>query len=163
MKKLTIAIIATFGLTSCISLNKEKIWDINPVKIQMEVVDAQGRNLFDETTPGNWNGSEISATFEGESYTFPTADTKAYLAILYGLYVEPHGGSTGSTYPVLTFGELDGTQERNSDLVISWPDGSEDIISVHREFRWKHNGDPDGETAWKLNGKETESPIRIVK
>ena len=162
MKKLCLFL--SLVLSSCTFLNTEdKIWDIAPVMIRMEVVDAQGRNLFEETTPGNWISSEISARFEDESYTFPTVQTRAYMAVLYGLYLEPNGSGTGHQYPVLTFGELDGTEERNSDLVITWPDASEDIISVRRKFRWKRNGDPDGETILKINGKVTENPIRIVK
>lgn len=162
MRKLFSAAIVGCILSSC-TLFDTKVWDIAPVTVRMEVIDAQGRNLFDETTPGNWLGSEISATFEGESYIFPTTDTRAYLAVLYGLHLEPYENADRSPVSVLAFGELDGTQERDSDLVITWPDGSEDIITVHRRFRWKWNGDPDGKTTWKLNGKETEYPVRIVK
>ena len=162
MRKLFPATIVACVLSSCTLLDRE-VWDIAPVTVRMEVTDAQGRNLFDETTPGNWLGSEISADFEGESYIFPTTDTRTYKAVLRGLFLEPYENADRPSIPVLAFGELDGTKERDSDLVVRWPDGSEDIITVHRKFRWKWNGDPDGATTWKLNGKETGSPVRIVK
>ena len=155
-KKCLLIAAAVLSLSSCIVM----IWDIAPVVVYKEVVNGEGQNLFDEATPGNWLGETITAVFEDEEYIYPSSGpTRAYAPQMYGLTVSEYGENIA----VLYFGELDGEESRESDLVISWPDGSEDTITVKRIFRWKITGKPDGRTTLKLNGRKTGNPVRIVK
>ena len=107
--------------------------------------------------------STVTATFEGETYRFPSPETRTYAAILRGLYIESYsfGPREGAVY--FAFGELSGETDRSSDLVISWPDGTTDTITVDNRFRWRVNGYPDKKTSFKLNGESVTGPIRLVK
>ena len=165
MKRLFLLCITLLCFSSCekfidtaLSIFDPPIWDISPVVVVFEVRNSNGENLFDESTDSSWLNTSFSATFEGETYTYPYVETKEYYAYLRGLYLQPY-----SQTPRLEFGELDGTVERNSDLVITWPDGTQDVINIKRSFRWKLNGDPDGKTTLKLNGETTSNPIQLVK
>lgn len=154
-KKCLLIAAAVLSLSSCIGMK----WDIAPVEVYMEVVNGEGQNLFDEATPGNWLGETITAVFEDEEYIYPSSGpTRTYAPQMYGLTVSEY-----KNMAVLCFGELDGEESRESDLVISWPDGSEDTITVKRTFRWKITGKPDGKTTLKLNGRKTGNPVRITK
>lgn len=134
------------------------IWDISPVVVLFEINNNNGENMFSESTEGNWLNASFSCSFEDETYTYPSIETKEYLAAFQGLYLNLY-----SEIPLLEFGELDGTEDRDSDLVITWPDGTRDVINIKRTFRWKLNGDPDGKTTLKLNGENTSNPIQLVK
>ena len=165
MKRILLGFIALLGLCSCekivdtaLSIADPKIWDIGPVVVLFEVNNSNGDNLFAESTEGNWLNASFSCTFEDETYTYPSPETKEYIAVLRGLYL-----NTSSETPFLEFGELDGTENRNSDLVITWPDGTQDVITIKHTFRWKLNGNPDGHTTLKLNGEKTSHPIQLVK
>ena len=68
-----------------------------------------------------------------------------------GFYIFP-SSYTGSDVVYLRFGELDGTKKWDSDLCISWPDGSKDKIRVQHAMRWNQEGYPEYYTAFKVNG-----------
>lgn len=76
-------------------------------------------------------------------------ETKTYLARIYGLFAVPTTDKQGY---YLQFGEIDGAADMDTDIVLNWPDGSEDTIhyhcSDHREGRH-----PKCSRSWKLNGK----------
>lgn len=160
MKKVLYLLGAALLLSGC---GFGMTWDIAPVIVEMEVVDAEGHNRFDEKTAGNWLQSTVTATFEGETYRFPSPETRTYAAILRGLYIESFsfGPREGAVY--FAFGELSGETDRSSDLVISWPDGTTDTITIDNRFRWRVNGYPDKKTSFKLNGESVTGPIRLVK
>ncbi len=140
------------------SPEKGMIWDIGPVYFQMEVTDVQGNNLFSETTPGNWLSEQISATFDGKEFLWPSARTKAYLAVLKGFYLLPRWYKP-SDEMLFCFGELDGTKKWDKDLCITWPDGSTDVIRVQHAFRWNLAGQPEQYTGFKLNGVPIDGGI----
>ena len=160
MKKALMALGAAVLLSGC---GFGMIWDIAPVDVYMEVVDKDGNNRFEEATPGNWLQSEITATFEGESYTYPQPGTRAYMAIMGGLVVRNYRNADGRNTTCLIFGELSGETDRHSDLVITWPDGTSDKITVDNSFRWGVTGRPHKKTTFSLNGEPVSIPIRIVK
>lgn len=138
------------------------IWDIMPVDYVMVVTDADGNNLFDESTPGNWLKTPFSATFDGKEFQWPNERTKEYLAILSGFYIYP-SWYTLSDEVILRFGELDGTDTWDTDLCITWPDGSQDTIRLQHAFRWDKDGNPDTYTGFKLNGEAVEGIVRLTK
>ena len=140
------------------------IYDITPVVVYMEVVDAEGNNRFEEQTIGSWLTSPVTATFEGETYTFPKVETRAYLAIMGGLNVQSYNYGGGRRVTCLSFGELSGETDRRSDLVVTWPDGTTDTITIDNSFRWGVTGKPHKKTVLSLNGTPVPSgPIHIVK
>ena len=167
MKRLIIGLISLVALLSaagCDVIGYGKMWDIAPVEVKMEVVDAEGNNLFDEGFQNNWLSKEITASFEGETYSFPPAPgTRAYMAIMSGLTVQIYGAWENNPRPVLVFGELSGETERDSDLSILWPDGSEDVIGIKHTFHWDILGNPQGKTTLTLNGETVSNPVRLVK
>ena len=139
------------------------IWDINPVVLSFVVSDVQGKNLFDESTPDNWLSGPITATFCSNTYEWPRVNTKAYLAVIKGFYIYPQS-YTGSNEVTLNFGELDGTEKWDSDLIVTWPDNSKDIIRVQHAIRWDENGLPDAYTGFKVNGHALDGGIiRLTK
>ena len=140
-----------------------KIWDFMPTEFHFVVTDAQGNNLFDESTPDNWLSKPFSATFEGQKFLWPSTATKHYLAILKGFYIYPKS-YTQSAEVLLRFGELDSTKKWDTDLIVTWPDGSRDVIRVQHAFRWDISGDPEIYTGFKVNGVPIEGTlIRLTK
>ncbi len=139
------------------------IWDIYPVEFLFVVTDARGNDLFDESTPDNWLSKPFSATFEGQKFLWPSTATKHYLAILKGFYIYPKS-YTQSAEVLLRFGELDSTKKWDTDLIVTWPDGSRDVIRVQHAFRWDISGDPESYTGFKVNGVPIEGRlIRLTK
>ena len=139
------------------SYRPDSDWDIYPVNVHFMVTDTQGRNLFDESTPDNWLTKSFSATFDGKEFVWPSAPTKFYLATLKGFYMNPY-------YPIdhratLFFGELDGLKKWDTDLCITWPDGSKDKIRVQHAIRWTKEGWPDSYTGFKVNGVPVEGDV----
>ena len=130
-------------------------FDAAPVIFTFEVTDGQGNNLFEESTPGNWLSESFSATFEGKEFLWPSVQTKYYLASLKGFYRSPYTSSDNHLY----FGELDGMETWDTDLCISWPDGSKDRIRVQHAFRWTEEGYPDSYTGFKVNGVPVEGNV----
>ena len=145
------------------------IVDFNPIQIGFIVTDGQGRNLFDESTPGNWLSEPLSATFDGRTfkgvhrYDWPGPETKAYLAELKGFYIYP-SWYTQAEEVILIFGEIDGAEKWDSDLTVSWPDGSKDVIMVQHALRWNAEGYPESYTGLKVNGRRIDGrTIRLTK
>ena len=134
--------------------------DIGPYSITMEVTDSDGNNLFVSETPGNWLNSSFSATFEGESYSFPSEDTKEYCVPISGLSVQQLGDPPKTA---LCFGELNGQDTRTSDLTLSWPDGTSDVITLKHKCSSGEDGLPILETSYSLNGYPVSAPIPLVK
>lgn len=141
------------------------IYDIAPVEVMMEVTDADGRNLFEESqdaTAKNWLEGPVTATFEGETYAFPsTVDTRAYAAMMHGLVVRSVRRADGSTVTCLVFGELSGETERCSDLTVTWPNGTTTVITVDNSFHWGITGRPHKKTLFRMNGETVSLPVRI--
>ena len=133
-------------------------FDMTPVVVRIEVTDTQGRNLFEESTPGNWLTSSFSATFDGTEFVWPSAQTKVYLAWLKGFYLDPVLIAQ-SHKTILFFGELDGLNKWDTDLCITWPDGTKDTIRVQHAFRWTKEGWPDSYTGFKVNGIPVEGDV----
>ena len=52
----------------------------------------------------------------------------------------------------LYFGEIDGADDMDEDIVLQWPDGSRDVIHYHCGNH--HYGkNPSCDRSWKVNGK----------
>ena len=162
-----LAIVMAAGLTSC---DNDVIWDIIPMRIHLTVVDADGKNLLDPTTPNSFDYREITAEWMGESYTADTISlfdkqqtTRLLMAHMHGLvYTIEHGKAQ------LYFGDLTGHNTFNDEpLTLHWPDGTTDVITVKASATEGYKS-VKLNRKFKLNGKvvakDTSSPnIEVVK
>ena len=153
-KKLGFALVlSTLLMTGCVGLTP--IVDWNPVHIFIEAVDAEGNSILSPDMP------DMTLTFKGETYSvtdgyYPVQPpTRAYLPRMYGLVAQPMYEIDGKTVYRLAFGEIDGAADMDEDILLHWPDGTEDVIhyrcSNHRswpEVKCKRT--------WKLNGEVHE-------
>ena len=120
--------------------------DWAPVEITIQAYDADGNSIISPEMPG------MTLTYKGDIYTVQDPQnyqipTKDYLAILYGLYARP----VADGVYCLTFGEIDGGVDMDEDILLNWPDGSEDVIHYHcsNHVEWPS---PRCKRYWKLNG-----------
>ena len=134
--------------------------------------DASGNDLLDPDDPANViDGTTV--TFKGETYEssrewyesgmpYTMPQTKACFAKLYGLFLstEKQLLNRGNDDFVLYFGEIDGEEDMDEDLVITWPDKTKDTIHYHCS---KHNERKMScDRSWKLNGKANDSAIFVI-
>ena len=159
MKKLLIPFVTLSVLlaaTSCEEIiGGGLIVDWTPVNVYIEAFDSDNNSIISPEMPG------MTLTFKGETYTVrdKSSDvTKAYLAIMDGLLAVPQYEVDGKTVYHLVFGEIDGADDMDEDIVLNWPDGSQDVIhyhcSNHREWP-----EPKCNRNWKLNGSKHEGSI----
>ena len=139
------------------------IWDFYPICFYFDVQDAEGNNLLSPLTEGNILNQDIKATYRGKEYGLnePVADTKAYLARMYGLRTL----ETKDGHCQLCFGELQGEDTyENETLTLDWGDGTRDVITFSSRLTWKSPEDPEFDRHFFLNGVEQDgSQFSIVK
>ena len=176
MKKIALAIlsIVSLALTSCaLDVNLDIDW--LPVNLVVQVVNSEGKNLALPENAAVLEGTTIE--FQGKTSTLqlvpdpvdpsnPDAgkksgsyvpDTRAIEPVDRGFRIEKYKDKG----LCLMYGELDGALSfLKVPFVITWPDGSSDEIVIDRKVDQKN---VTSSTKWKLNGKECESPIKIVK
>lgn len=172
MKKFFAVLFLASGLLSFTSCSEDPdgpepgmIWDIAPFVINITVSDKDGNDLLNPETSLSIANNGIKAIFGGETFemdSMPVADgqSRAILAVFRGLY--SYQGSDGRYR--LSFGEFAG--DRNYDpqeLVIDWNDGTPNDTIVFSHSFWWENHEPEQKTIVYLNGKETDSPVHIVK
>lgn len=152
------------------------IVDWSPVEINISVKDASGNDLLD-TLSTHCVIESLTATFRGETYTvrtdcydekgnyvfpIPTV-TRAYMPRWYGLCLTHQekiwDGYRWNTQDMknfmLYFGEIDGADDMDEDIVLTFPSGEKHVIhyhcSDHNEHKLKCN-------RWfSLDGKKSES------
>lgn len=113
----------------------DMIWDIAPIVLYISVQDAAGNDLLNPETPGNIANQGIKAIYKDKTYEkdILVAQTKAYLAILYGL--QTIKDKSGRYY--LAFGEFDGAKTfEDESVTIDWNDGSTDVITFSSKLTW---------------------------
>lgn len=157
---------------------EDLIIDWYPVNIRIQVADADGKSLLDPENPANILEG-VTATFQGETYSVDTskykewknkkdavatpsgnAGTKAYLATFYGvlllndqMFVYENAPAGNDFY--LNIGEIDGAEDMDEDIVITWPDGTSDTINYRC---WDHDyKKATCKRTFALNGKEVSS------
>lgn len=142
-------------LSSGCQLIHPYIVDWYPVNITIEAVDDNGNSIIEPVMPG------MTLTFQGETYEVRGAEeyaypvTKTYLPIMRGLLAVPKENSGEQPIYRLIFGEIDGGADMDEEIVLSWPDGTKDIIQYHcsNHREWPS---PKCDRKWKLNGKGHE-------
>lgn len=162
MKKITALFAFAAVMISLSGCNRQSeemlIVDWSPVNIIIEATDSDGNSIISPEMPG------MTLTYKGETYQVKKLhdrneiQTKAYLAILFGLYAEPVSDSEGNTTYRLCFGEIDGAADMDEDIILNWPDGSEDTIHYHCANH-RVSPKPQCDRSWKLNGEKHEGNI----
>ncbi len=169
MRKLIIiafASAAMLAMTGCDEINSGLIIDWYPVNVYLKVTDGNGTDLLDPENPDNMiDGATI--TFQGKTYQssreredlYKGPETKDYLAQIYGLLLVKdsilmHEDAEGYS---LAFGEIDGSEDMDEDLVVTLSDGTTGTIHYHCS---DHNEKKIScKRSWKFNGKKHDGNI----
>lgn len=152
-----ISLLATFFIvisslsTSC-NKNSPVEVDWAPVIIYIYATDTNGNSIISDNMPG------MTLSFKGTTYTvkdWETAvteslKTKAYYARMIGLAAQPDNDGYR-----LFFGEIDGAADMDENIILSWPDGSQDTIHYHCSDH-RYGKEPSCNRSWTLNGKAHE-------
>ncbi len=145
--KTAISVVLLMAFVACDSF-EGKIWDISPVVLRVYVQNGKGENLLEQ----NWlDGKKVTATFKGETYELQPARTKYYMPYFYGFVLENWGNGQ-----FLYFGELNGAEDINEDLIISWGDGTSETIKIYNDYKTKSNGTPKINRYLVVNGKKVD-------
>ena len=145
-----IAALASAFLCGCEKDHHSKMVDWSPVNIEIYATDSLGNSIISPEMPG------MTLTFQGETYTVQDGPmhTKAYLALMYGLYTQVIDTTASPRQYKLVFGEIDGAKDMDEDITLNWPDGSTDVIRYHCS---DHNENKvTVKRSWKLNGAKHE-------
>jgi hypothetical protein len=162
-KRISCALVLSALLMTGCGLLDPVIVDWNPVNVFIEAVDAEGNSILSPDMP------DMTLTFKGETYPvtegyFPAnPPTRMYLPTMYGLVAQAYEVD-GQTVYRLCFGEIDGAADMDEDILLHWPDGSEDVIhyhcsnhrtwpSVNCKRTWKLNGDKHEGGTFRFTGK----------
>lgn len=157
----------TIGYVGCSNQKdgpeSDEIWDIYPFVIKIGVIDQKGNDLLNPETEGSIAHTGIKAIYKGmvfEKDSIVKSKTKAVDVRFTGLYTWEY---TEGKY-VLEFGAFHGDRDYDDErIILDWNDGSKkDTVVFNHRFYWKKQK-PVTENIFYLNGRETSSPIIIVK
>ena len=153
MRKVTLMFflaIAAMCMTGCSDNNNDDdciIVDWTPVMLWVELVDENGNDLLDPSNETKWyDGATI--TYRGKTYTAEDTTDKIYtdnttnapancatrylLPVEYGFkLIRKEWQFKDEKGFILLFGQIDGAQDMDEDLVITWPDGKQNTIHYH--------------------------------
>lgn len=180
LKQIIMALVAVLPLTFMVSCSddddgdgpeKGVMWDIYPVDIIIDIVDAQGNNLLDPDVPGNIVGQELTVDYEGKTYgtewnalSLSPNQSRMILVEFYGLKhylinrIHPYSSSRRWA---LFLGDLRGDCDYDTTMVLKYKD-REFEIRVVNNFEWvKHL--PERDTRVYLDGViQSGQKIKIV-
>ena len=179
-----LSLLAAILLTACNPFENSHtdtpIVDWYPVNVFITVHDSAGNDLLDPTREGAFVHGTV-LTFLGQKYgvesnlnyaSVSMAPTKAYLARMRGLLLNygevAYSETEKRTCYYLSFGEIDGAKDFDDDLLIKWPDGSEDVIHYYcADHKVEKQKDGtwliDCKRSWQLNKQAATTPFRLVK
>lgn len=163
--------------TGCDIINDDVIVDWAPAEIYITVQDASGKDLLDSLN-SRCVLDGLTATFRGETYEVRTdycdkyaysRDTRAYMPTWYGLCLINQdlvwNGEKSEMqkigYYMLYFGEIDGSDDMDEDIILSFANGEKHIIHYHCSH---HSYRKASCRRWySLDGKKTDNnKINIV-
>ncbi len=144
-------ILVALAATGCIG----RVVDWYPVEFTIYVQDQNGNSLLDPESE-NYIAEGAKAEWRGEEHELKP-ETKFYMPYFQGLLLKTDGEGVNYLY----FGELDGSDDYNDDLMIHWKNGVTSVIHYKRSVNSmliKAN------VKRKLNGNKIEDkgPITIV-
>lgn len=147
----------------------DAIWDIAPVLVYADVIDAAGNNLLDPAVNGNIVGETLTIEYKGEAYgvqwdTPWPGYTRAYLARFFGMLHHPadrYKPASAQNPWILEIGEWPGDDDYDITFPLKYKDKEFDIRVVN-SFKWV-NHRPNRTTQVYLNGKKCDNQhISIV-
>lgn len=155
------------------------IVDWYPVNLYVTVQDSQGNDLLDPDHTDNFFAG-ASLVFRGRQYDvqgiegnpYYAVNTKYYKPYMRGLLLAHDtlyfSKDQKEFCYFLVFGELDGAEDMDEDIVLQWRDGTSDTIHYHcSDHKVEKNGNGEWEIDcqrdWKLNGTPAANPFRLVK
>ena len=144
MKKILLLLTSILAMSSCSEENGS--WEIDwyPVDIVVQLQDQEGNDLLDPNDPQHNYIDGTTITIQGETYEVSRlwyeqdrpfihpGDTRMILPFPYGLYLARMGWfyKNFDGY-ALYFGQIDGQADMDEDLVLTWPDGQQNVIRYH--------------------------------
>ena len=143
----------------------EWIYDLTPITFEVEILNQDGENLLEESTPGNILGSEMFLIYNGERYEiingyidtpyFPYPNgTRFYMPSWYGGFIAPYwypSKDLPERENSLHIGEFEGgTDGVSFDLSLN---GHSYIVSYTNKVSF-HKGQIDAERHYYLDGVE---------
>ena len=115
-----------------------------PIELYIYIQDKDAKDLlnYDATY---YVGNDFMLTYNGKTYRMETKGTDENPELILGTdrVKQSH---------IAYFGTLDGDKEYDTDFILTWKDGSQDVI----HFTRKINDILDTEDQWLLNGEEVE-------
>ena len=115
-----------------------------PIELYIYIQDKDAKDLlnYDATY---YVGNDFMLTYNGKTYRMETKGTEENPELILGTdrIQQSH---------IAYFGTLDGDKEYDADFILTWKDGSQDVI----HFTRKINDILDTEDQWLLNGEEVE-------
>lgn len=159
--RITLFLALAILVTSCRDDNYDIQW--SPVELILLVSDRSGNDLVRP------NMENVTMVYRDSLYQLSqgieeSVITESGYSIQDGLhlYACQLKDKNGNSHKYcICFGEFSNTSEIDDDMVLTWTDGSTDVIHLktrHRGGPW-----PKRIETWMLNGKECEAPILIVK
>lgn len=158
-------------LLSC-SSNKDKVIDVEPLNIDIEVLDIKGNNLLDPKVPNNILKDGIRMHYKGrdfllneEAYLYPkgSSSLRAYMPIFRGIHITTQ---EKTKQPIIRIGEFDGSEEYENETIVIYWDKNETLKSTIRfttYLRWKRGRPGKRVSSFFLNNKEVEfDPIKVI-
>lgn len=153
--------------------------DWYPVNLCVAVQDSLGNDLLDPDRAENYFEG-TSLIFRGRIYDvqgieenpYWSVGTKYYFPRMRGLLLARDTlyftDGQKELCHFLVFGELDGAEDMDEDLVLQWRNGTRDTIHYHcSDHKVKKNGEGEWEIEcqrdWKLNGMPADNPFRLLK
>lgn len=186
---LLLVIVALLACASCAKIENDNFhYNWEPVDISIVLSDATGNDLLDPSCPSNMlDGTTIE--FRGETYTIDmeiynayeswkgmsfmttssgTAMTRSSAAEdveMYGVYLVSDEMSyvkkEGRSKYYLLIGQIDGAEDMNEDIIITWPDGRRNVVnyrcSDHNDLKMSVK------RSFRLDGVECQNPVMITR
>lgn len=173
------AILSLSILTACSNDDgpeDDVIYDFNPVGLFIHIQDADGNNLLDPATKGNWFGQEFEADYDGKIYPakwdlpwwlYP--ETRMYLPRFYGLTIMADYGFDDDDNlkfdmkdAFLYFGEFQGDKDHDISIDFQVP-GSNHVYNIRmiHKFWWKKH-EPQYDTKYYIDGTQTDKLTIIL-
>ncbi len=131
------------------------IIDWYPIVFHFRAQNSNGDDLLDSTS-ANFAADGLSIEFKGrvETFKLQSSLSKAYMPYYDGIKLRqyeyegrPHFGEY-----YIELGEFDGADNFDDDFIVTWKDGSKDVV----HFKRVHKGGLDVDDSWTYNGKEFE-------
>ena len=176
MKKILLLLTSILALSSCSEeIGDDYIVDWAPVDIFVQLQDQKGNDLLDPNDPQHNYIDGTTITFRGETYEVSRLwyeqdrpfihpqDTRALPAIPYGLCLaRMEWLNQNANGFALYFGQIDGAADMDEDLVLTWPDGQQNVIRYHCSDH-KEGKHADCKRWFKLDGVKQESGHFLIR